>query len=289
MTVFERQQITGQLLPEACFTVELARCSEGNDIVVYFASTSPWYKLISDPNIVYTLGIVFVKVNSFSVPVSLRGMEFKSTNEEFALYYGVQYIPANGTLIENDLSPMCQTFEFSERDFLDFVSVDSYTKTLLVSLYQVLPDWLKFEKSSTEVLSVKDIKTDLVYGRNMDNVQLCDGAPVLPNHLYTVFRFDTGFKLRVLGDVVNFPKTYKSWKYCLIVDMCQNYGGTVFLMIPEESRDILSNLQIMQVLKEKQNIHIYPRGIGISLVNGVNANYHSFSSELWNGDNLFLP
>lgn len=289
MTVFERQQIPGQLLPEACFTVELSRCKEEHDIVLYFASTSPWYKLTSDPDIVYTLGIVFVKVNSFSIPVSLQGMEFRSTNEEFVLYYGVRYVSANGTLIENDLSPVCQTFEFSERDFLDFISVDSYTKTLLMSLYHTLPNWLKFEKSSTEILSIKDIKTDLVYGRNMDSVQLCDGAPVLPNHLYTVFRFDTGFELRVLGAVVNFPKTYKSWKYCLIVDICQNYGGTVFLMIPEESRDILSELKIMQVLKEKQNIRIHPRGIGISLANGVNANYHSFSGELWNGDHTFLP
>ncbi|XP_053380098.1 uncharacterized protein LOC128548733 [Mercenaria mercenaria] len=167
--------------------------------------------------------------------------------------------------------------------------MDSFMKTFLLSLFPALPDWLRFEKSSTEILSVQDIKSDLIYGRNMDEISWCTGAPVLPDHLYTVFRFDTGFTLNVMGHQVDIPKPLNSRKFCLIVDLCHGYGGTVFLMIPKESRNFLLDLNIFQTLKEEQNIHILPRGIGISLVNGINANYHTLSDELWNGDLMFTP
>ncbi|XP_053380102.1 uncharacterized protein LOC123547975 [Mercenaria mercenaria] len=289
-TVFKRLEIPRQLLPKPCFTVQLVHCTDGNDIKIYLASTSEWYRLTDDTDVMYTLGIVFVEVNDLSIPMSLKGIEVTLRNDEFVFNYGVQYGSAQGTLIENDLTPEdCRSFELVEADFFDFTSMDSFMKTFLLSLFPALPDWLRFEKSSTEILSVQNLRSDLIYGRNMERVSWCTGAPVLPDHLYTVFRFDTGLTLSVMGSEVDIPKSLNSRKFCLIVDLCHSYGGTVFLMIPEESRNFLLDINIFQTLKEEQNIHILPRGIGISLVNGINANYHTLSRQLWNGDLMFKP
>lgn len=290
LTVFERNKLPRQLLPKACFTILLAKCKDGNTIDVYLSSTSEWYTLKSNTDIIYTLGIVFIKVNSLSIPVSIRGLEVTLGDANFEIHYGVQYGSVEGIRIINDLTPeSCRPFELVEGDIFEFIAADSFIKTLLLSLFPSLPDWLRFDKTSDEVLAIQDLRSDLVYGKDMDDVSWCSGAPVIPDHLYTVFSFGSGFTLRVMEEDVVLPKPLNGNKFCLIVDLCHSYGGTIFLMIPEESRGLLLELGVFQNLKEEQNLLIHPRGIGISLTNGINANYHKLSLELWNGDRMFKP
>ncbi|XP_060594972.1 fibrillin-2-like [Ruditapes philippinarum] len=289
-TVFERLEIPRQLLPKACFTVTLAQCVDGNDITIYLSSTSHWYKLHVDQDVMFTYGVVFANVNNFSVPISLKGLEVIVRNDEFTLNYGSLYELTEGAIMESGKTDdVCAAFELVESDIFDFISMDSFMKTLLFSLFPAIPSWLRFEKSRTEILSIQDTKSTLVYGKDMDDVSWCDGAPVISNHLYTVFKFSTGFKLNIFGDVIDIPKPLSSRRFCLIVDLCQHNGGTVFLMIPDGSRDMLLDISMFQALKNRQNLHIRPRGIGISLSKGINANYHTLSGQLWNGDRMFTP
>ncbi|XP_060568098.1 uncharacterized protein LOC132726759 [Ruditapes philippinarum] len=289
-TVFERLEIPRQLLPKACFTVTLAQCVDGNAITIYLSSTAHWYKLHVDQNLLFTHGVVFANVNNFSVPISLKGLEVIVRNGEFTLNYGSLHEFTEGAIMESGKTDDgCAAFDLVESDIFDFISMDSFMKTLLFSLFPAMPSWLRFEKSRSEVLSIQDTKSTLVYGRDMDDVSWCDGAPVISNHLYTVFRFSTGFKLNILGDVIDIPKPLSSRRFCLIVDLCQHNGGTVFLMIPDGSRDMFVDISMFQVLKNRQNLHIRPRGIGISFLKGINANYQTLSEQLWNGDTMFTP
>jgi hypothetical protein len=236
----------------------------------------------------FTLGVVYVNVNSLSVPISLTGIEVTVQNNEFALNYRVLHELIQGTITESGKADACESLDLIESDLFDFINMDSFMKTLLFSIKPAIPSWLRFERSGTEVLSIEDTNSILVYGRDMDDVLWCEGAPVISDHLYTVFKFSTGFNVSVLGNEVEMPVA-SARRFCLIVDLCQNNGGTVFLMIPEGSRDMLLNIDLFKSLKNNQNLYIQPKGIGISHSNGINASYHTLYGQLWNGNNMFTP
>ncbi|XP_013397931.1 fibulin-1-like, partial [Lingula anatina] len=62
-SVFQLNSIARELLPQRCAVVTLTRCTESADVEVRISSTDEWYKLNSDPNVIFTLGIVFVEVH----------------------------------------------------------------------------------------------------------------------------------------------------------------------------------------------------------------------------------
>jgi hypothetical protein len=58
-------------------------------------------------------------------------------------------------------------------------------------------------------------------------------------------------------------------------------------MVPEESRGILETVNMFKLLKKENDLTIHPRGIGISIVNGINVHKDSTELQLWNGDAMF--
>ncbi|XP_053397078.1 uncharacterized protein LOC128556350 [Mercenaria mercenaria] len=286
--VFERYEIGGGLLPKACFVLPLTGCTHGTDTNIQLTSTSEWYSLVKQPSVFFTLGITFVKVNVLSLPISIRGLEVMMSEGQFNLNHGTTYNTEDGSVfVSNETQPDCKSFELVESDIFDFISHGSFFRTLLVSLFPTLPNWISFDKSSDSVLSVQDMKSDLIYGKDMDEKEWCDGAPVKKDHLYTAFTFDSNFSLSVLGRDVKLPVPMKGNKFCVIVDLCHANGGSVFLMIPTASRKFLENVNIFQQLKQKYSLEILPRGIGISVVNGINVHSHKSELKLWNGDTTF--
>jgi hypothetical protein len=259
---------------------------------VYLTSTSGWYTLNSNSNVVYTHGIVFVKMigNNLVVPVSIRGLEVTFTAGNFKINYGVRYSSVEGLAIKNDMTPStCKQFELVSGDIFEFIEANSFMKTLFLSLLPSLPDWLQFEKTNDEMLATQDIKSDIANGEDIDDITWCSGAPVIPDHLYAAFRFGTGFTMRVMEQFATLPNPIDGKKFCLIVDLSHSYGGTVFLMIPEGSRELLLKIDVLRNLMKTLNLQIYPRGIGISLTHGIYASYDTSSFELWNGDSMFKP
>ena len=75
--------------------------------------------------------------------------------------------------------------------------------------------------------------------------------------------------------------------FCLLVDTCQEFGGSVFLILPDESRDLLTNLRAFRSLKSKYGIQIRPIGIGISTATRITVTSETNSLQLWNGDEMF--
>ena len=286
--VFKRHHIPRTLLPVGCSVVLLTKCTDGKDIEVYLSSTSDWLMLKSNNNVLYTYGIVFVEVNSLSLPISLSGVEVYQNAGEFTIKIDVNgHQESAGIPINDRRSGDCLSFDVTPRDIFDFISNVSFLKSFLTSLTAALPDWVKLAVTNTSVLNVQDLRSELVYGSEMDHITWCKGAPVLPAHLYSVFQFDSNFLINVYGAAVKLPKPLKDHQFCLIVDICHNYGGSVFLMVPEESQSILSSLDVFKRLQEKQGLLIKPRGIGISVVKGINVHYAQTQLKFWNGDRMF--
>ena len=162
-----------------------------------------------------------------------------------------------------------------------------FVKTFFDNLGEFLPDWLKFSYEGNDIIELYDLKTDLLHGAEIGHDIWCKGAPVLDNHLYTVFKFESDLAKSLYGNNITLPKPIQETKFCFIIDICQDYGGSVFLMLPPQSRDILMQFDIFKNLSRDTGIHIYPHGIGLSVFKHVNVNSRATALQLWNGDLMF--
>lgn len=111
-SLFEVHKLARRLLPKGCAVLELASCGEkGISKNIILSSTSSWYKLLTNPSIYFTMGIVFVESGDFSFPVSISGLEVVSTNSNFELIFGsLKYTEVNGTEFYNRRNNTCFFF-----------------------------------------------------------------------------------------------------------------------------------------------------------------------------------
>jgi hypothetical protein len=236
-------------------------------------------------SVFYTVGIIFVEINDLSIPVSLTGITVISTTLNFELITSSSlYNENDGITIDDRLDNECLLFDITPKDLHDFITSGSFLGTVFDRLNIKLPPWLQFSKSGVGMISVTDLKTDLIFGRHIDRFQDCRGAPVFGDRLYNVFRFGTDMTFSIYGRMFNLPPPLDGNKLCFIIDICQSNGGTVILMLPPESRNLLDNIDIFSTM---QGLRFRPRGIGLSLSRDINVHYRTTELELWNGDELF--
>lgn len=288
-TVFETHRISRRLLPRGCDFIELTSCIEADSYQkLQLSSTSSWYKLNTNSSIVYTFGIVFMEINSFSMPVSLSGLEVVTSNSGFQLVLGsLRFTESEGTQQYNRHTSQCFSFQVTPKDIHDFISSGSFLLSVFDDLYRKLPEWIRFSKTGTGLLSVTDLRTNLVSGSQIDNYHDCRGAPTKANHFYSVFRFGTKFALSIYGNQIQVPAPFLGKKFCIIIDVCQDNAGTVFLMVPPQSRGFLEKIEFFSNLASTVGLRMRPRGIGLSITNNINVHYRKTELRLWNGDNFF--
>ncbi|XP_053389061.1 uncharacterized protein LOC128552082 [Mercenaria mercenaria] len=285
-SVFRRYEITRQLLPKPCFEISLAKFVGSKDEDIYLQSTSEWYTLTNDYNTIFTLGIAYVTSNNTTIPLSVSGIELVIHNNTFELNYDAQYQHTQGSVLYNSvISSDCQSITFVESDISEFISAGSFIKTMFESLSLLFPDWLHFTHSYDMLLSTQNSKGDILFGQDINDTW-CEGAPFVENHLYAVYRFDSGFKIDIFGSKVAIHSPIDSEMICLLVDIYQTGGVTTFVLLPDESARSLQNVTILQTLKQKHNIYIDPKGIGISTVKGIDLPSPDERPDLWNGDRI---
>ena len=285
--IFQKLGIPRNLLPRGCYSILLTSCKDGGDLEIRMSSISPWYSPRSDLNTITTNGTVFVEANNLAVPISISGLEIKMHHNDFTLnLHGHNYIDvieANQKVANEN----CIRANLSVSDLFQFSSAGSFIKSVFNALFVILPSWIHFSAPVNNTLSIQDLHTDLVYGKDIDTIDWCAGAPVLPDHLYSIFRFGTDFRFSFYNTTVFMPKLLRGEKMCLIIDICQNLGGSFFLLFPKESRTFLTKLDIFQKLFSKQELRIFPKGIGLSFNKGIGVRHRSNDLELWNGDSFF--
>ncbi|VDI64211.1 Hypothetical predicted protein [Mytilus galloprovincialis] len=287
-TIFQTYNIARRLLPRGCAFTNLMSCQgAGNGLEIKLSSTDSWYRLNTNISIQYTYGITFAEVGNFSIPVSLSGLIVVIQTGTFELITGsVKYQKTDGTQMSDMHDDNCMFFSTTPKDIYDFVSSESFLGTVFESLKNKLPSWLQFSKSGVGLLSVADLKTNVVNGNNIPTIHECTGAPVFDDRLYSVFVFGTDMSIYIYGNRIHVPGLLEGNKFCVIVDICQNTGGTVFLMLPQESRNLFDDVEMLEDMT-KNGLRFRPRGIGLSLLQGVNVHYKTSKLELWNGDQLF--
>lgn len=259
----------------------------GNGLEIQLSSTDSWYRHNTNMSIQYTYGIVFAEIDNFSIPISVSGLIVVIKAGKFELITGsVQYSETDGTQISDMHDENCMLFSTTPKDIYDFVSSGSFLGSFFESLKNKLPSWLQFSKSGVGLLSVADLKTNVVYGNSKDTIYECTGAPVFNDRLYSVFVFGTDMAINIYGNRIHVQEPLQGNKFCIIVDICQNTGGTVFLMLPQESRNLFDDVEMLEDMTTN-GLRFRPRGIGLSLLQSVNVHYKTSKLELWNGDELF--
>lgn len=254
---------------------------------VILTSTDMWYRLNKNQSILFTYGVVFAEVEDLSIPLSLNGLKVALTEDSFDIVIGsLLYKEKDGTPLNDRRYDDCFLFNLTPKDIHDFISSGSFLETLFDRIQDKLPFWLRLQKSGTGLISITDLKTELIYGQNVDRLPECIGAPVYKDRLYSVFRFGTEMSFSIYGNRIQIPAPLKGKKFCLIIDMCHKLGGTIFLMIPKESRNLLDKADYFNGLA-RNGLRIRPKGIGMSLANDINVSYKKSEFKLWNGAEVF--
>ena len=286
--VFYKHHIPRQLLPRGCALLVLTQCnSDGNVKEIHLSSTSDWYQWKSNNQVSYTLGIVFVEVNSLSLPISLNGIEVQQGERDFTIRSrNTDIMQSDGHLLNHTRKIDCLEISFTANEILQFVTSNSFLKGYFEEFINALPNWIGFSSTQFSMLETTDTKTELVYGREIDTVETCKGAPVISSNLYSIFVFDSTFSMKLFENEVRFPKPLHGHKFCLVVDICHNNGGSVFFMVPEESRHILTQFEVFDNLQTNFGLLIIPRGVGFSLVKGIQVSKDT-GNMYWNGDSIF--
>ena len=265
----------------------LTSCQKiGVDKSILLSSTSPWYRLNSNNSVLFTDGIVFVEISDFSVPAAISGMTVFSTSNSFELKTSVAYHPKDGTKLLDEHGDNCLDFDITHKDIHDFLSSGSFLATVLDRYNVKLPSWLELTKSGKGLVAVQDLKTNLVFGKQVDEIPDCKGASVFDERLYNVFRFGTDMSFSVYGDRVEIPAPLQGNKFCIVLDICENNGGTLFFMLPPESRDLFDRSDFFESFSS-DGLQFRPYGVGLSLTKDINVHYKTKSFLMWNGDEKY--
>ncbi|CAH1781847.1 unnamed protein product [Owenia fusiformis] len=255
-----------------------------------------------DPSVSFTLGIVFVEVNKLSLPVSLSGMKVKQESGKFEMSILTQGIhPFDGTVIDSTRDPACVQ-DMTVAKIADYIANNAFLNTYLPSASGLLPSLVNILPTGTKILSPNKLHSWVTTGDVVKGIPVCDVAPVFPDRLYSVFKFNTDTTLNIFGQMINIP-VVDGEDFCLIVDICNDLGGTIMLTFPPSIAKSLpdnrrrrrstdsSACRILKKIPMTANIlgdlDVCVRGLGFSATNGLNVHSSKSSLQLWNGDNMF--
>ncbi|KAK3103423.1 hypothetical protein FSP39_019085 [Pinctada imbricata] len=306
-SVFENFLLPRNHLPRGCHSLTLHTSVGGVSQPLTMLSTSPWYTRTSNTDVVVTDGVVMLAVGSASVPLSLEGVELDQSrsNSIIKQYKGRSFsdmVPIPTEVIsETD----CISGNLTYLDFYDFIQFGSFQNTIFNSLEATLPIWLSFGKANKidrrkreliqsdnlhlrkkrSILNVDNPDSRLILGSEIENINSCKGAPIKFDNIYSVFLLRSNFSVKIFDNTIFLNQFANGKEFCLINDISE--PGSVFLLIPEESRDEFMKLDIFQTTHNATGILIKPRGIGLSLVKSVQVPSKHKDVTLWNGDHTF--
>lgn len=262
-------------------------CDENSpDQKIAFSSTTNWYQMSTNTSVFYTHGIVFVELDSLSLPVSVTGLRVVSTESGFDLSFGsLSFVSQNDIRLENKRNEDCFFFSTTPRDVLELMR--SFVPTFFRYIENVMPSWIRFITSDVNVVSITDLRTDMLNGRQLATDSDCKGAPLYNSHFYNVFRIGNDFNISLFGNEVSLLKSIAGNKVCILVDICQDNAETVFILLPPESRDVLDKFDFMTSIYLSSGVRFRPRGIGLSIPGSINVKNTVSSLQFWNGAEHF--
>ncbi|XP_052786719.1 uncharacterized protein LOC128222017 [Mya arenaria] len=284
--LFQRYNISNKVLPRGCSVVPLTHCGETNSMQIVLSSTSPWHEN-DQLDIVFTRGISFAETSSQSFPISFAGVQYRTTTNSIKMDTEVgRWNIIDGHQKGKNKSENCLSFETTFKDLRSILMSGAFTRSIFGSFEKVLPRWLSFENNGPPMMRISDVKARLLTGEEINN-GICRGAPLTKENIYILYSFSKQFELNLFGQNIILPNPLRGKKHCIILDVCNSYGISFFLMLPEESRDILNTIDVFSSLRKHYGISIKPIGFGLSLENNINLEKQKSSVKYWNGQIIF--
>ncbi|KAH3768769.1 hypothetical protein DPMN_169986 [Dreissena polymorpha] len=278
---FSTNGLIHQLLPKGCHYIIMSTCDENSDNII-LSSTSDWLELQSNNDVVFTFGITFVEIKTIVLPLSISGLQVNLKSMRI-VSGSLQYSSADGIKTGDERAQNCWTFDITPKDIHDIVQSFAFTRTFFNNIQDILPSWLQFSHTEDVVISANILQTEIRTGAEI-NSGVCKGAPLIPSRFYNVFQLGHGFSINIYGQNLTIPRPFSNKIYCIITDICEDLVNTIFIILPEGSRDVLDELRIFKSLKQSMGVIIRPTGIGLSLDQRIQNNWETTEINFWRGD-----
>ncbi|XP_033096542.1 uncharacterized protein LOC117100827 [Anneissia japonica] len=234
--------------PSGCF--ELSDKSICSGVDVNFTSTKKWTKTKNSAT--QTLGVVSIATNTFELPLNLIGHSTISIDT------------TTDTVLAN-----CQIEGITLDGVQDFVKLSSLYRKYTQELENILPDWITFISVKIDPGNSKtSFSTLILNGNEVKSIEWCSSAPVISDGQYSVYLLYKA-ELNIGGRYVSLPLSPYKGKYCFLVGVCSVTSGTVMMMFPEGSRDLLA---YMNDVDPVDFIDVEVNGLGFSTTDKLDPN-----------------
>ena len=282
MEYFESRGLPYGLLQAGCctppaFFLEYG-CPSGSGIV-RFNATCAW-----NQKGLHSIGIVFSDNNGFGLPVAIAGIRFDLNFGLISLSTFELRDPCNkctqGLGRTDDVVGLsteeCEQFKPSITDIRLFLDSEALAFTYLYYSNQLLPQWLKLNVTqSMRLHDSKSYRVTLAKSSEIEKVEGCNFTEVYSDGLYSVLMY-SGI-LNVSVNLEEFIHTSQIHPVCFAVNLCEGKSSPLYISIPPDASDILSNFVFMDILK-LWNITLY----SISVTSNT-ITTEMYEGTYWNG------
>lgn len=283
--MFENHGLIDKALPVGNFILAV---SEG----IVFSSTSKWYRLSSNQDIIYTSGITHVESDDLVLPVSLSGAEISLTSPNLVSSVVSKYTDTEGREI-GTVRSLNRSYEqeIRESDISAFIASNSFSRSFFKGLRSFLPNWLSLSNPADSVLSISELVTNVQRGSEIKMNRYCKSSPVQDERLYNTFVFSSELILEVFGEYTSIITDQESDRICIVTDLQKN-DGTFYVSFPPRppfDLSVFNNIVTNSLVTKRSSNDIEGltvndvKGFALSLNKGIKVESEGHL-EVWNGD-----
>jgi len=264
-----------------CSTIKLPHCKVG-EVPPLLSSTDSWYRLATDHHVFYTFGIVFVEKKSLTLPIAVTGATLDLSDNEIKVKSGsMKKKHQDDESVGEERTANCLHMNTSAKTVKEQMG-----KEWFENFDYMLPNWLTLSYNGKDVFGTDNVKIELLAGRHITS-GACAGAPLEVERTYVVVQLGKNFVISVYGQSFSEKFDEYTYRYCVIIDICQTSGNAVFIMIPEPSRNILNELDAFRPIFDEHHLNIRPIGVGLSIDSSINTLWKTSEVDVWMGEETF--
>lgn len=245
------------IFPTGCYNKTLFKCPNQNEVIIA-SSTSPWNTLGS---LASTGGVVSFSTGRNNFPWSLSGISFES-----------------GYPLSEQTHCNSPKNIYSTEDLLQS---HVFTKSFLENVQNSFPKWfnVKLRDSSSDI---PDLKSIIIYGRNMQNTKVGNGQLVNENTYFSMLS-TRNINLTIQEDR-NLLRSHNNPAECLIaVDLCNLSPKNIIVRPSKLDLHFINSISVVQKLKENGWVFTF-HSVQISKSKTINK---LEKGTYWNGKEFF--
>ena len=284
-----RQLEQGLLQPGCCAVISSFleyQCPSGLTTVKFNASCAWNLKGL------YSTGIVFSDNNGINFPVAIGGVKFGLNFDLSSLNIFELRDPCMpcrrdsvGRVNDNSESSLeedCDVFEPSISDVLTFLESESLAFTYFHYSHQLLPDWLKFNVSTTtRVHTSNSYRVTLVESSEIEALEICNLTTTYTDGLYSVLVYSGVLNISINSEQISYTPESELDAWCFAVNLCEGKMSSLSISISEGANNMISDLEFLRPFNANHwKINFYSISISNST---IPAQEHVLQGTFWNG------